>query len=568
MPIGEPVYGGTLRLLGPGGVDHLDTACAYSAASSQLLRALTRQLFAYPASSYLSTTRSFTPVADLATVVPTRENGGLSRDGRTYTIRLRRGVFWDTNPPREVTSYDVIRGLKRLANPVCGAGGIGYYTSTILGMREFRDAYHAAFAGRSLAPTAAALAEFQDVHDIAGVCAPDPRTVVFELVQPAGDFLNILAMTFATPAPAEYDAFLPGAVQPRSLGPYTVDHLDRRALRLRRNPAWSSAADPLRGGFVDAIECRRLDQPAELVHRRIERREADLAWSLPAVSWARTVDGQDVSAPSFAGYALNPYLVFNLRSPNAGGALRDVRVRRAVGYAVDKVAVGAIMSVLDAPNRPMRGVIPPGSAGYRDYDPYPTPDDWGDPDTARDLLAEAGHGDGFALVAAVRDGEPHGEVMASIAADLAKVGIHLTVEVHREAEFYGALLCDPDRGRAGAWDIAAPSWVPDWFGSNGRAVVQPLFATNDQAGTANYGGYANPLVDRLIDEALREPDPERADELWHRIDRQVMADVAIVPILATAATISRRHPRHVRNVVYLPQTASVDLTNVWLDRDG
>src|SRR5690349_8195620 len=86
----EPRYGGTLRLLGPGGVDHLDTASAYYATSGQVLRALTRQLFAYPASDDLSDPgRAFTPVADIAAEVPTLENGGISADGRRYTIRLR-----------------------------------------------------------------------------------------------------------------------------------------------------------------------------------------------------------------------------------------------------------------------------------------------------------------------------------------------------------------------------------------------------------------------------------------------------------------------------------------------
>src|ERR1700681_2571093 len=38
-------------------------------------------------------------IPDLATVVPSRANGGISADGRTVTYRLRRGVRWHDGAP-------------------------------------------------------------------------------------------------------------------------------------------------------------------------------------------------------------------------------------------------------------------------------------------------------------------------------------------------------------------------------------------------------------------------------------------------------------------------------------
>jgi ABC-type transport system substrate-binding protein len=81
----QPVNGGTLRLLGSSDVDHLDTASAYYTTSYTLERAFTRQLFSYPASTDI--TKANTPVADLASEVPTKDNGGVSADGKTYTRR-------------------------------------------------------------------------------------------------------------------------------------------------------------------------------------------------------------------------------------------------------------------------------------------------------------------------------------------------------------------------------------------------------------------------------------------------------------------------------------------------
>src|SRR5262245_27773224 len=84
---GTPKQGGTLKLLGASDVDHLDTASAYYTTSYTLERAFTRQLFSYPATADVS--KAIDPVADVATEVPTTANGGISADGKTYTIHLR-----------------------------------------------------------------------------------------------------------------------------------------------------------------------------------------------------------------------------------------------------------------------------------------------------------------------------------------------------------------------------------------------------------------------------------------------------------------------------------------------
>lgn len=569
----EPRYGGTLRLMGPGGVDHIDTASAYYATSAQILRALSRHLFAYPAADDLSDpAASFTPAPDLAAEIPTRANGGISEDGRTYTIRLRTGVLWDSNPPREVTAQDVIRGLKRLPNPVSGAGALHYFTSTIEGMREYCDAYRAAFENRE--PTARALAEFQNSHEISGLRAGDDKTLEIRLRQPANDFLNILATGFTAPAPVEYDAYLPDSMEFRrntlSCAPYRLTHYADHGeeIVLERNPVWRKGTDPIRNQYVDRVEIKVASEPVEATQRRMDAGEVDLAWSYTAVSWARPKTGQDAAPRSYPGFALNPYLVFNLRSPNANRATSKLGVRKAIAYAIDKVAIGEILDVLDAPNRPLHSVIPVGSIGHREFNPYPTPGDRGDLAKAREFLVEAGYRDGLTLIAAVRQIGIHRKVMESIAEKLAEIGISLEYRYFSQAEYYGSALSDPEAGRAGAWDIAEPGFTPDWFGNNGRVIVQPLFQTNDTQGTTNYGGYSSPVVDGLIEQALAEPDRERAEQLWHEVDVEVMKDLPIVPILSFAAMTSRYHGKRVRNAVHVPQIEFFDITNLWLDPVG
>ncbi len=567
----QPCYGGTLRFLGPGGVDHLDTASAYYATSGQILRALTRQLFSYRASEDLSDPqKSFTPTPDIATETPTQANGGLSPDRLTYTIHLRTGVCWDTTPPREVTAQDFIRGLKRLGNPVAGAGARHYFTSTILGMKEYCAAYDKAFEGKQ--PTAADLAQFQNFEDIAGLRAADDKTLVIRLKQPANDFLNILAMGFASAAPEEYDKYIPDSEEFRqnmlSNGPYRISKYGHRGreLLLERNSAWQQEADPIRHQYVDGIEIHTAKESAEVLLEKIDSGEVDMAWSFTAVSWAKPPPGLDAFPRSYPGFALNPYLVFNLQSPNQNGAIKNLKVRQAIAYAIDKVAISEILDILEGvPNAPLHSVIPPGSVGHSEFNLYPTPNDRGDPAKARKLLAEAGHADGLTLIAAVREAKLHMNIMESVANDLEKCGIKLSFRTYDQAYYYGSLLSDPANARAGLWDIAEPGWTPDWWGNNGRTVVQPLIQTNGTAGTTNYGGYSNPKVDALIDQALQEADPEQAEARWHEVDVQVMKDVPIVPILAFAAMTSRYHSRRVKNAIHIPQIEFFDITNLWLD---
>jgi peptide/nickel transport system substrate-binding protein len=545
-------------------MDHVDPAAAYYAFSHQVIRLFTRQLFSYRTALDDSALR---PVPDLAAEIPSVENGGLSADGRRYTIRMRPRTRWDTSPPREITADDIVRGFKRMCNPVAGAGAISFYTSTIGGMAEFAAAYGAAFEG--LRPTARAMAEYQNTHEIGGLRAVDAKTLVIDLIRPANDMLNILSMMFASPAPAEYDEFIPDSPDwirnVRSCGPYRLtDYRPGHSLRMERNEVWHQDTDPIRHQYVDAIEVRMARVSDAEVERALESGEADLAWGVPVIRKDRRM----VDADRRLGYALNPYLVFNLRSPNAGGAVRNLTVRRAIAYAINKAAMVKFLDDMNigTVTVPAHGAIPFGNTGHREYDAYPSPRDQGDRERSRALLKEAGYADGLTLKALYREDAPHDSIAKAYASDLAAVGITVELVFAGAADEYYRILQDPRRAKVGDWDITAAAWTPDWFGNNGRAYVQPMFQSGGAAGTANYGGYDNPKVDALILRALSEPDADRAADLWHEVDRLVLEDAAIVPILACEPTIPHMTSARVRNALPMPQIDRwLDAANLWLD---
>ncbi|MBW8487049.1 ABC transporter substrate-binding protein [Actinomadura sp. PM05-2] len=553
--------GGTLRIAGSSDVDHLDTASAGSTVAYGLTRTFARTLLGYQASNSFDET---VPVqADMAARVPTRENGDVSKDGRTYTVRLRPGVRWNTAPPRPVVAQDFVRGFERLCNPASPSPGQGYFRSTLKGM----DAYCKGFAGVD-PRSAAAIARYQRDHSIEGVRADGDGKIVFELREPAADFPNLLALQYAAAAPREYDAYVPDSAEFRrhtvSDGPYQItDYRPGRSYTLGRNPVWRAADDPLRGRHADRIEITLGQDSAESVQRMLEGGSADLAWDQPVPTSALPRLRGDARFAVRDLPSANPYLVFNTRSPSNGGALGKPEVRRALEYAVDRSALVKIAGGPDVA-APLHTVIPPGNAGYAPANPYPVPGEGADPATCRARLAKAGYRS-LTLRFPYRTNGLHRLFAQSIAADLKNCGVTAELTADTGGDFYGRTLGDPEQAAAGRWDIAAPGWTPDWYGGNGRSIIQPLFGSRAIGrGGTNYGGYSSPQVDALIDAALTAPDAGRAAWYWQQADRQIMRDAAIVPLLDRAVPLCTS--ARVRGARFLPTANGYDYTRIWLAR--
>jgi peptide/nickel transport system substrate-binding protein len=492
-------------------------------------------------------------VADLAERLPTRANGGISADGCRYTFTIREGACWDTTPPRQVTAHDIVRGIKRLGNPVARCPLLQYYADAIVGLRS----YCAGF--RQIPAEPGAIASYLEAVALPGVTALDERTVSFTLSHPTPDFLNMLTLAFTTPAPAEYLAQLPASPGfdqvIRSVGPYRISHrVPGQLLVLSRNPAWSRQTDPVRHQYADRIEVR-MGFTADEACAAVIAGEADALWDTP---------------PGTAGYPtavladhgeLNPALIINFASPNAGRATSDVRVRRALAYALDKSAIARIYGW----SATVAGRLLPddkdGNDGF-----YPTEGGAGDPHRARKLLADAGYGDGLTLKMIYRDAGRHPAIAGVVRTSLARAGIDVELLPVPQADFYPRYLERAANARAGVWDITTQGWLPDWQGNNARSYLQPHFDSSDigehdDTWGVVYGCYRNPVTNDLIRRAVTAPDEATASELFRRAEALIMEDVAVVPILFQQSRTL--HSARVRGFTGYPSYLG-DLTHMWI----
>jgi peptide/nickel transport system substrate-binding protein len=532
---GDGVRGGTLHVLSADPHYTVDTAVfPYPA----IARAYARTLYSYNLAG--PPERQTVPVPDIA-------NGPAQRspDQRTYTFTLRPGVGYAPPVNREVTATDFITAIQRLYDKKTPS-----YAQQYADLISGASAYGAGKAGR-----------------ISGLAAPDPRTLKITLDQPAGDFLSILAMPAFAPVPGEYAAHYrvgdnySGHVV--GTGPYTLDSfVPRRTIVLDRNPNWDPATDPLRKAWVDRIQIK-FGVPIPSIQQAIEREEADMSLTshVPQAQVAALrADPERSGRLSVNTTGSLLYLVLDT-NPKAG-PIADVRVRRAVNYAIDKAAYrDAIAGRYAAAGQLASTILAPGSLGYRPYDLYPTPGGRGDPAKARALLAEAGHPHGLTLGFATLSGRLAAGTKP-IEESLARAGIRLKVTTHREWDPHFEAL--GNHAKRLEHQLAQSGWIPDYLGDNARQWIVPQYDSRlPPAASANFSEYDNPAVNRLIDRALAEPDRDRRATMWAEIDQRIMRDAPLVPLVW--ANDSFQWPSRVHGWRYDPWTTGPDLTAVWLD---
>ncbi len=186
----------------------------------------------------------------------------------------------------------------------------------------------------------------------------------------------------------------------------------------------------------------------------------------------------------------------------------DARVRQALNYGVD---VQAIADALVGPEaRRLASVFPdPRGMGFdEDLEPFPY-----DPERARELLEEAGHGDGIdaeiQIVASSRT-----DVVEAIVAQLAEVGIRLTITTADLAAFNQAW---PD-------EQAPPLRYATW-----RPLYDPhSFLSLVIHSDGFLSRFSNPDVDAFIDAGAAEPDPEARGAIYRDLGRYLQEEPAAI----------------------------------------
>lgn len=548
--------GGTLRVLAQSDLSTYDTAAVYDPGSAQVARLFARQLYSYAASNDQS--KRLPVVADLAQGDPQ-----VSADGKTYTIKIKNDARWNIGGhARPVTAQDAVLGLKMICNPAAEFGATSYFTDAIVGEQAFCDGFEKVDAS-----SAAAIKKYALDTPVVGLKALDASTLQITLTAPTDDFVHYLALTAASPAPVESLDYVPDSPEYRqhvySDGPYMVSaYRPDKSLTLVRNPEWAASSDSLRKAYADTVEIT-FGGTAQTIAQQIQAGVADATLGGDNVPTPDTVSLLASGSPAIHVNPLGgttPYLVFNVKW--GSDAVRNVLVRQAINYAVDKAAVSQdlggprIYPVIDQLfSRSVMG------AGYQAIDPYPSPNQAGDVQKAKDLLTQAGYPTGITVKFAYYT-EQNGQKIATTVMDaLAKAGIKVELKGVPNKDYYGNFLGKPSITQSGAWDIAEAGWAPDWEGNSERSYFTPLLDGRTYGpGSSNFGDYNNDAANTLADQALATSDPAKASALWTEFQKLVMKDAPWVPLVEQNQVnlVSAR----ARNFQFWYFASGPDLTNL------
>jgi YVTN family beta-propeller protein len=427
--------------------------------------------------------------------------------------------------------------------------GIRYSNGTIVKASDFRRAFERLLRLGQAWPSFKALVGADVCTRRARSCdlrrgvQTDDKTgaVVFQLRRPDGQFLFDLIGSAPVP-PGTPDREVRTHPIP-STGPYMIERdVPRRVVRLVRNPyfrVWSHVARP--DGFPDAIEFRA-GVGAEAAVRAVERGRADIA----AVPPDRL---EEVKTHYAAQLHVHPDpadirdLLLNTRLP----PFDDVRVRRALNYAVDRAAVAAAQGGSQLA-QPLCQLRPPSIAGYRPYCPYtidPSPAGvWKAPDLARArrLVAASGTSGMTVTVWTWARVEP---AARQVVAALQRLGYRTRLRRIASASAYFLKVFDKPRLQAAMYGAVSgtggqPSYILPWLTCGYRPEEDPRH-------------FCNRRIDAEIRRALRveATDPNAAVRSWVRIERELVDQAPWVPLFTPQAAdlVSKRAGNYQSNPV-------------------
>jgi peptide/nickel transport system substrate-binding protein len=391
-------------------------------------------------------------------------------DPTTYIVHLREGVrFHDGHA---LTAADVVYTFRSLTAP------------------DFTSARKGAYR---LLETVEAI---------------DPLTVRFVLREPFGSFPINLVLPIVPDGSGPELATRPVGTGPYRFVRYAVD--DR--LVLEANPDYWNGA-PANTGVVLKVVPDEIMRGLELRKGSVDLVVNDVSPDI--VHQLQTDDGMQVFESPGTDYA---YVGFNLRDP----ALADRRVRRAIGYAVDRQAI--VDYLRRGLARPAIGILPPASWAFE-------PDVFQfthDPAKAEALLEEAGYGDPdgpgpeprLRLTLKVSTNEFIRLQAAVLQQDLARAGIELDVRSYEFATLYADVL-------AGNFQLFTLQWV----GVSDPDMLRRVFHSNQEPPAGfNRGYYENPTVDDLIDRATVATDDGTRERLFAEAQQIIAEDAPYISL--------------------------------------
>ncbi|WP_439144825.1 ABC transporter substrate-binding protein [Virgibacillus profundi] len=443
----------------------------------------------------------------------------ISEDSLTYTFFLEEGVTFHDGT--DFNADAVVKNFERWA--AGDADTFPYYNSMFGGF------------------------EGDEGHVIESVKAEDDYTVVFKLKRPQAPFLKNLAMDmFSIASPTAIEKYGDDDFErnPVGTGPFKfVEWKPNDSITIERyDDYWVDGLPKM-----DKVVFRSIpDNSARL--NALLAGEVDLADGINPSDAAAIQDNADLQLIERPSMNVGYLGLTVTREP-----FDNKLVRQAMNHAIDKQSI--IDTFFAGYATPAVNPMPPSIEGYNDeIEGYEY-----DPEKAKELLEEAGYGDGFEMelwaMPVPRPYMPDGQKVAELMQkDLADVGITAEIVSHEWATY----LDLASKGEADAFLLG-------WTGDNGDPDnFLYVLLDEDNIGSNNYTYYKNDKMHDLFIEAQTVTDQSKRNELYKEAQVIINEEAPWVPLAHSTPLLGA--VEGLSGLVPHP-TGSDLLSNVEVDRE-
>jgi oligopeptide transport system substrate-binding protein len=413
-------------------------------------------------------------------------------DYTVYTFHLRDAV-WSNGDP--VKASDFVFSWQRAVDPAT-ASNYAYFLG-LVGVKNADDIV----AGK-LKPT-----------DL-GVKAIDDKTLEVSLAKPVPYFVRTTAHATLFPIPqAVVEKFGKDWTKPENIvgnGAYVLaENSPGERVTLKRNPKyWDNAKT-----VIETLNFLTINDDNAGV-TRYQAGEVDQTDVPPGQypTFKEQWPNETHSVPQLCTY----YFDINMTDSQPVEALKDVRVRQAISYAVDRDVI--VNNILQGGQIPAYYFTPPATAGFVPPDAPMATMTQADRDAkAKELMTEAGFGpDNPVSFDYIYNTSVGHQQIATVVSQMLKEKLGINMQI-QDMEFATLL----DRRHERDFAAARDAWCGDY---NEASTFEGLM---ESTSSQNNSGYSNADVDKWLKEAATAKDP---NVQYKQIEEQVQKDVPIIPI--------------------------------------
>jgi oligopeptide transport system substrate-binding protein len=444
------------------------------------------------------------PIPAVAAELPTQQNGGISADGKTLTIKLKDNQKWSDGSP--LTAKDFEYSIKRAFHPKLASP----YASFLFNIKGSAEYYNA--LGTEKNPKNPNQDELNRLRDAIGVKALDDKTLQIQLQEPQGTILVLLGLWVMYPV--KQSVVEAGGAGPENTkwaapgklvgnGPFVLKEFrEKDRIILEANPNYTLEPKPK----LQTIDVRLIEDE-ESAFASFQTGELDEVAvppsKVPVVESDPNLKKLNITGPvpRTGGIEFN----FSVKP------LDNRNVRLAIAKAIDREAF--VRVVLPGVGQPTQCWLAPGTPGY---DPNDCAAIKYDPAEAKRLLAEAGYpnGQGFPELSLLVVNSPLGKNIGEFVQKQLKDNLNINIKLElvdsktRSSRYSNSQF----ELFYGGWqeDYHDPeNWIPELWGTGG--------------GNNQYK-YSNPQLDALIKQAKFELNNEKRIALYKQMHKLLIDD--------------------------------------------